>query len=72
MAMARDWVPAPATTTACSPFAATATVWRRPLLVGLAYRCQRLDHIELGRHDVPIDAVVTEDGVAYLTATTEG
>jgi 5-formyltetrahydrofolate cyclo-ligase len=41
-------------------------VWRRPLLVGLAYRCQRLDHIELGRHDVPIDAVVTEDGVEYF------
>ena len=40
--------------------------WHRPLLVGLAYRVQRLDHIELGRHDVPLDAVVTEDGVEYF------
>jgi 5-formyltetrahydrofolate cyclo-ligase len=44
--------------------------WHRPLLVGLAYRCQRLDHIELGRHDVPLDAVVTEDGVNYIRACT--
>jgi 5-formyltetrahydrofolate cyclo-ligase len=43
--------------------------WHRPLLVGLAYRCQRLDHIELGRHDVPLDAVVTEDGVNYIRAS---
>jgi len=40
--------------------------WHRPLLVGLAFRCQRLDHIEPGRHDVPLDAVVTEDGVEYF------
>jgi 5-formyltetrahydrofolate cyclo-ligase len=37
--------------------------WHRPLLVGLAFRCQRLEHIEPARHDVPLDAVVTEDGV---------
>ncbi len=40
--------------------------WHRPLLIGLAFRCQRLDHIEPGRHDVPLDAVVTEDGVEYF------
>lgn len=40
--------------------------WHRPLLVGLAYRCQRVDHIGLARHDVPLDAVVTEDGVQYF------
>jgi 5-formyltetrahydrofolate cyclo-ligase len=40
--------------------------WHRPLLVGLAYGCQRLEHIELGRHDVPLDAIVTEDGVEYF------
>lgn len=46
--------------------------WHRPLLVGLAFSCQRLDHIELGRHDVPLDAVVTEDGVNYIrTARTQ-
>ncbi len=43
--------------------------WHRPLLVGLAYACQRLEHIELGRHDVPLDAVVTEDGVSYFRTT---
>jgi 5-formyltetrahydrofolate cyclo-ligase len=37
--------------------------WHRPLLVGLAFRCQRLEHIEPARHDVPLDAVVTEEGV---------
>jgi len=40
--------------------------WHRPLLVGLAYRCQRLDHIEVSPHDVPLDAIVTEDGVVYF------
>jgi 5-formyltetrahydrofolate cyclo-ligase len=40
--------------------------WHRPLLVGLAFACQRVDHIELGRHDVPLDAIVTEDGVEYF------
>jgi 5-formyltetrahydrofolate cyclo-ligase len=40
--------------------------WHRPLLVGLAYACQRVEHIDLGRHDVPLDAVVTEAGVEYF------
>jgi 5-formyltetrahydrofolate cyclo-ligase len=40
--------------------------WHRPLLVGLAFACQRVDHIDLGRHDVPLDAIVTEDGVEYF------
>lgn len=40
--------------------------WHRPLLVGLAFACQRVDHIDLGRHDVPLDAVVTEEGVQYF------
>lgn len=40
--------------------------WHRPLLVGVAFACQRVDHIELGRHDVPLDAIVTEDGVEYF------
>jgi 5-formyltetrahydrofolate cyclo-ligase len=41
--------------------------WHRPLLIGLAYSCQRLAHIEPARHDVPLDAVVTEDGVLRFT-----
>ena len=40
--------------------------WHRPLLIGLAFACQRVDHIERGAHDVPLDAVVTEDGVEYF------
>jgi 5-formyltetrahydrofolate cyclo-ligase len=40
--------------------------WHRPLLVGLAFGCQRVDHIDRGRHDVPLDAIVTENGVEYF------
>jgi 5-formyltetrahydrofolate cyclo-ligase len=40
--------------------------WRRPLLVGLAYGCQCVDRIDPGRHDVPLDAIVTERGVEYF------
>ena len=40
--------------------------WHRPLLIGLAFACQRVDHIERGAHDVPLDAIVTEDGVEYF------
>jgi 5-formyltetrahydrofolate cyclo-ligase len=41
--------------------------WHRPLLVGIAYRCQQLPLIERSSHDVPLDAVVTEDGVSAFT-----
>jgi 5-formyltetrahydrofolate cyclo-ligase len=37
--------------------------WHRPLLVGLAFRCQRVERLEPAGHDVPLDAVVTEEGV---------
>jgi 5-formyltetrahydrofolate cyclo-ligase len=40
--------------------------WHRPVLVGLAFACQRVDHIDRGRHDVPLDAIVTEEGVEYF------
>ncbi|SFV27037.1 5-formyltetrahydrofolate cyclo-ligase [Devosia crocina] len=39
---------------------------RRPLLVGLAYSAQRLDHIPREAHDMPLDAVVTEEGVQFF------
>jgi 5-formyltetrahydrofolate cyclo-ligase len=42
--------------------------WHRPLLVGIAYQCQQLAMIEHASHDVPLDAVVTEDGVTVFTA----
>lgn len=40
--------------------------WHRPVLVGLAFACQRVDHIDRGPHDVPLDAIVTEEGVEYF------
>jgi 5-formyltetrahydrofolate cyclo-ligase len=40
--------------------------WHRPLLVGIAYRCQRLPHIDHREHDVRLDALVSEDGVIYF------
>jgi 5-formyltetrahydrofolate cyclo-ligase len=40
--------------------------WHRPLLVGIAYRCQQLPHIDHHEHDVPLDALVSEDGVTYF------
>jgi 5-formyltetrahydrofolate cyclo-ligase len=40
--------------------------WHRPLLVGIAYRCQQLPHIDHHEHDVPLDALVSEDGVIYF------
>ena len=33
-----------------------------PLLVGLAYECQRVDRLPAMAHDVPLDAIVTETG----------
>lgn len=40
-----------------------ARAWRRPRLVGLAHACQRLERIEPKPWDVPLDAIVTEEGV---------
>lgn len=39
---------------------------RRPLLVGIAFECQRLEHIESAPHDVPLDAVISEHGLRYF------
>jgi 5-formyltetrahydrofolate cyclo-ligase len=43
--------------------------WHRPLLVGLAYDCQQLEHIQPHSHDVPLDAVVSEQGVMLCQPT---
>jgi len=40
--------------------------WHRPLLIGLAFACQQVDHIDRGARDVPLDAIVTENGVEYF------
>ena len=34
--------------------------WRRPLLVGVAHECQRVERLEANPWDVPLDLVVTE------------
>jgi 5-formyltetrahydrofolate cyclo-ligase len=39
------------------------TAWHTPLLVGLAYGFQELEHIGAAAHDVLMDAVVTEEGI---------
>jgi 5-formyltetrahydrofolate cyclo-ligase len=36
---------------------------KRPKLVGFAFAAQEFDHIPREAHDVPLDAVVTENGV---------
>src|SRR5215217_1379966 len=40
-----------------------AVMQKRPMLIGLAFAAQRFDHIPRAEHDVPLDAVVTEEGV---------
>jgi 5-formyltetrahydrofolate cyclo-ligase len=37
--------------------------WRRPLLIGLAYECQRVPALHPSAHDVPLDFIVTESTV---------
>lgn len=41
---------------------------KRPMLVGLAFSAQALDHIPREPHDIPLDAVVTENGVEFFEA----
>jgi 5-formyltetrahydrofolate cyclo-ligase len=40
--------------------------WHRPLLVGVAFQCQQLPLIKRRAHDVPLDAVVTENGISIF------
>ncbi len=54
-----------ATTIVRSP-SALRRCWHRPLLVGIAYALQRIDGILPAAHDVPLDRIVTEDGVADM------
>lgn len=39
-----------------------AIVSKRPRLIGYAFACQEIDDVPHDAHDVPLDAVVTEDG----------
>ena len=45
-----------------------ARLSRRPLLVGLAHALQRVEALGAGDWDVPLDAVVTENGLVPFTA----
>ena len=40
-----------------------AALGKRPRLVGFAFALQEVDHIPREEHDVPLDAIVTEEGV---------
>lgn len=37
--------------------------WRRPLLVGIAHECQRVERLETNPWDVPVDWVATEERI---------
>jgi 5-formyltetrahydrofolate cyclo-ligase len=41
--------------------------WLGPKLVGVAFDCQEFPQIELGRHDVRLDAILTESGLRHAT-----
>jgi 5-formyltetrahydrofolate cyclo-ligase len=45
-----------------------ASMTKKPKLVGLAFAAQELDRIPREKHDVPLDAIVTEAGVRYFGA----
>ncbi len=45
--------------------------WRRPLLIGVAHECQRVERIDARPWDVPLDAVVTEVAVYRRTRSTD-
>jgi len=40
-----------------------ASLTHRPLLVGFAFACQELDAIPREDHDLPLDMIVTEEGI---------
>ena len=39
--------------------------WRRPCLLGLAYASQQLTHFDPNELDVPLDGVLTEEGITW-------
>ncbi|ODT68083.1 MAG: 5-formyltetrahydrofolate cyclo-ligase [Pelagibacterium sp. SCN 63-23] len=42
------------------------TLVRKPMLVGLAFAAQEISHVPREAHDVPLDAIVTENGVRFF------
>ncbi|KQT47102.1 5-formyltetrahydrofolate cyclo-ligase [Devosia sp. BK] len=45
-----------------------ASLTKKPMLIGLAFAAQRLEAIPREPHDVPLDAVITEEGVQFFEA----
>lgn len=45
-----------------------AALPRKPMLVGLAFAAQELRHIPRDAHDMPLDAIVTEEGARFFGA----
>ena len=43
-----------------------AALGKKPLLVGLAFAAQEVDHIPREPHDIPLDAVIIEQGVRFF------
>ena len=43
-----------------------AVLPKKPMLIGLAFAAQELSHIPREPHDVPLDAIVTENGVRFF------
>ena len=40
--------------------------WRKPKLIGVAYECQRVAHLQPDRWDVPLDGILTERGLTRI------
>lgn len=45
------------------------TLPKKPLLVGLAFAAQEVPHVPREAHDVPLDVIITENGVRFLGST---
>jgi len=43
------------------------TVWRKPLLVGVGYECQKAGEIPVDPWDMHLDAVITEQRIYYAS-----
>ena len=44
--------------------------WPGPKLVGIAYECQRIEALAVRPTDVPLDAIITERGIAFFSGET--
>jgi 5-formyltetrahydrofolate cyclo-ligase len=44
--------------------------WPGPKLVGIAYECQRVEALAVRPTDVPLDAIITERGIAFFSGET--